>query len=199
MSRAPKLWQIGLLSVAGLASFQAAVQWRSARGESLEVAEATGEPVAGRPGRTAEAALSADMPAVTSAVTSAATSAERDASLGPPERSRVAPDGKGDPFTSRSWLPPPPPPPAPVAAPPAPKPPPPSAPPLPFAFVGMLERGNNQPQAFLAKGEALLVVAAGDTLENNTYRVESLTPQQIVITYLPMNTRQTLLVSGTVP
>ena len=196
MSRAPKLWQIGLLSLAGLASFQAAMQWRSARGESLEVAEATVEPVAGRPRHAAEAGTSADMTAIPSAVASAVTSAERDASLGPPASSRVVPDGNGDPFTARSWLPPPPPPPAPVAAPPAPKPAPPTAPPLPFAFVGMLERGAAQPQAFLAKGEALLVVAAGDTLENNTYRVESLTPQQIVITYLPMNTRQTLLVSG---
>ena len=124
--------------------------------------------------------------------------AEREATVGLPGRSRAIPETKGDPFAILSWLPPV----APVRAlpvPPPPKPAAPVAPPLPFTFVGMLERGTAPPQAFLAKGEALLVVAAGDTLDNNTYRVESLSPQQIVITYLPMTTRQTLNVSGATP
>lgn len=123
---------------------------------------------------------------------------ERDATLAPPNRSRPVPESKGQAFANLSWLPPPPP--VHVAPPPPPpKPAPPMAPPLPFTFVGLMEQGTARPQAFLAKGDVLLVVAAGDTIDNNTYRVETLTPQQIVITYLPMNTRQTLNILGATP
>jgi hypothetical protein len=60
----------------------------------------------------------------------------------------------------------------------------------------MLERGATTPSAFVAKGDALLVISAGDMLENNTYRVESLSANEIVLTYLPMNIRQALSVTG---
>lgn len=60
-----------------------------------------------------------------------------------------------------------------------------------------MEQGAAKPQAFLSKGDVLLVVAAGDLLDNNTYRVDTLTPQKIVITYLPLNTPQTLNILGT--
>lgn len=120
---------------------------------------------------------------------------ERDATLAPPQRSRVVPETKGEAFAKLSWLPPPPP--VVIVPPPLPpKPPPPTAPPLPFTFVGLMEKGTARPQAFLAKGEALLVVAAGDTIDNNTYRIETLSAQKIVITYLPMNTQQTLNILG---
>ncbi len=115
--------------------------------------------------------------------------------LTPPERTRVAPDSKGNAFAVLDWTPPPPPVVV-IARPPPPPPPAPVAPPLPFTFVGMLEKGAGQPQAFLAQGEQLLVVAAGDTLVNNTYRVDSLSAQQILITYLPLNTQQTLTTTG---
>ena len=72
----------------------------------------------------------------------------------------------------------------------------PVTPPLPFTFVGMLERGAAKPQAFLAKGEALMVVSAQDTLDNNTYRVDSLNANEVVMTYLPLNIQQTLSVTG---
>lgn len=52
------------------------------------------------------------------------------------------------------------------------------------------------PEAFLAKGDALLVVSVGDMLDNNTYRVDTLNANEVVMTYLPMNTKQTLNVSG---
>jgi hypothetical protein len=67
---------------------------------------------------------------------------------------------------------------------------------MPFSFVGMLERGAAKPAAFLAKGDALLVVSAGDVLDNNTYRVDILNANEIVMTYLPMNIQQTLRVPG---
>ena len=107
--------------------------------------------------------------------------------------SRAVPSGEGQAFGRLSWLPPPPP-----AAPPPPPPAPvaPTAPPLPFTFVGMVENGMGKPQAFLAKGDTLLVVSAGELLENNTYRVDSFDANQVVITYLPLTTKQTIDVSG---
>lgn len=121
---------------------------------------------------------------------------ERDATLSVTDRARTIPRSKGDPFANLSWLPPPPPPPAPPPPAAPPKPAEPVTPPLPFVFVGMLERGSAKPEAFLAKGDALLVVSAGDMLDNNTYRVDSLNANEVVITYLPMNVQQSLNVSG---
>jgi hypothetical protein len=83
-----------------------------------------------------------------------------------------------------------------VVAPPPPAPPPaPRAPPLPFTFVGLLEKGAPQPSAFLARGEDLIVASAGDVLDR-TYRVESMTATEIVFTYLPLNERQTIALAG---
>jgi hypothetical protein len=115
--------------------------------------------------------------------------------LAQPARATIDPAAAGDPFAATSFAPPPPPPPppAPVVAPPPP--PPPKAPPLPFTFVGMVERGTGKPQAFLAKGDALHIVAAGDVVEEK-YRVETLTPTSVVLTYLPLSERQVLNASG---
>jgi hypothetical protein len=52
------------------------------------------------------------------------------------------------------------------------------------------------PQAFLARGDTLLIVAAGDTLENGTYRVDTLDPTQVVLTYLPLNMPQTIRIEA---
>ena len=61
---------------------------------------------------------------------------------------------------------------------------------MPYTFVGMVEAGAGKPQAFLAKGDALFIFAAGDLLDNQSYRVESLSPSQIVMTYVPLNIQQ---------
>lgn len=101
----------------------------------------------------------------------------------------------GQPFSPTSWLPPPPPPPRPVvvvAAPPAP----PVAPPLPFTFVGLVEKGTSRPQAFLARGDELLVVSLGDVLDSGTYRVDGLSASQIVFIHVPTNTKQIINLSG---
>jgi hypothetical protein len=121
---------------------------------------------------------------------------ERDPTLQAPQRRHEPAEPGGDAFPPMSWLPPPP---KVLVAPPPPAPPPPAptAPPLPFTFVGLQERGPSlsQPKAFLARGDALLVVTAGDTIENN-YSVDSITAQQITLTYLPLKIRQTLAVAG---
>jgi hypothetical protein len=81
-------------------------------------------------------------------------------------------------------------------APPPPSPP--TAPPLPFSFVGLLEQKSGKPTAFLAKGEALVVAGVGDVIDG-TYRVESLSPTGVVVTYLPLSQRQTVGPSGGTP
>jgi hypothetical protein len=114
-----------------------------------------------------------------------------------PERAPLDVQVRADPFAGNAPPPPPAPPPAPPPK-PAPPPPPPAAPPLPFAFVGLLEQTSARPTAFLAQGEALHIVGVGDVIDR-TYRVESVSPNQIVVTYLPLNQRQTLSPAGGQP
>ena len=96
-----------------------------------------------------------------------------------------------DPFQKLSWTAPP----VAVVVPPPPPPAAPRAPPLPFTFIGLLEKGSPKPSAFLARGEDLIVVSAGDDVDR-MYRVESLTTTEIVFTYLPLNERQTIALAG---
>lgn len=123
--------------------------------------------------------------------------APADAAASTPHANRggAIPGDTGQPFVSTSWLAPPPPPPRPVvvaAAPPAP----PVAPPLPFTFVGLVEKGTPKPQAFLARGDELLVVSQGDVLDNGAYRIDALSPTQIVFIHVPTNTKQIISLSG---
>lgn len=105
-------------------------------------------------------------------------------------RPRLAAQAAHDPFTASSWLPPPPPPP-----PPAPPPPPPApvAPPLPFTFVGAEDVGTAKAHVFLNSGDHLLIVTPGEVIEGR-YRLESLTPNSLVFTYLPLQQKQTLII-----
>ena len=96
-----------------------------------------------------------------------------------------------DPFQKLSWTSPP----VAVVAPPPPPPTAPRAPPLPFTFIGLLEKGTPKPSAFLVRGEDLIVVSAGDDVDR-MYRVESLSATEIVFTYLPLNERQTIALAG---
>lgn len=103
-------------------------------------------------------------------------------------------DPDGDPFGPRSFRPAPPK----VKAPAAqaavemaqPPPPPPQAPPLPFTYLGRLSQERDT-TVFLAMGERNLVVKPGDLIDN-TYKVEEVGDSAVVLTYLPMNLRQTL-------
>ena len=92
----------------------------------------------------------------------------------------------GDPFAARSFNPAPP-----VqqsaAAPQAPARP--EAPPLPFRYIGkLIEDGKTL--VFLANGEESLAVQAGQKVGD--YRIDNLGEHELVITYLPLKTRQTL-------
>jgi hypothetical protein len=101
----------------------------------------------------------------------------------------------GDPLGPRSFRPPPPKitpqqaaAQAALAAPPPP--PPPQAPPLPFTYMGRLSEERDT-TVFLALGDRNLVVKPGDTIDN-TYKLEEVGDSAIVLTYLPMNQRQSL-------
>jgi hypothetical protein len=127
------------------------------------------------------------------------SAAELVATLTPPNRDDVSADASGNPFKSSNWAPAPPPSRAVVpvvAAPVAVAPPAPVAPPLPYSFVGKLEAKNSKPRAFLSKGDALVIVSPGDVLDNNTYRVDAFEQTGVVLTYLPLNQRQVIPITG---
>jgi hypothetical protein len=107
--------------------------------------------------------------------------------------------GGTDLFASHSWIlkpPPPPPTPAlPVIAEPSPKPEPPSAPPLPFRYLGQLDARAGA-VVFLLKGEDILMVRTGDSIEN-TYKVEAIAESAVEFIYLPLGTKQSLVIPAT--
>ncbi|MBU1690502.1 MAG: secretion system X translation initiation factor [Gammaproteobacteria bacterium] len=93
-----------------------------------------------------------------------------------------SPETATDIFPGKSWYVPPPP------SKPVP-PPPPTPPPIPFVYLGkMLEDGKLL--VFMSKQERNLVVREGDVIEG-TYRVESILPPVMTLTYLPLNMKQT--------
>lgn len=99
-----------------------------------------------------------------------------------PLKRTISQENATDIFPGKSWyVPPPPPKPAP--------PPPPAPPPIPFVYLGkMLEDGK--PLVFLNKQERNLVVREGDVIEGS-YRVDSILPPVMILTYLPLNMKQT--------
>jgi len=187
MARPTKGVQVLVLGGAGLAAFIAAAHLggRTQDDGTTVVPTVRGERAAAqaeaRPGSTRGVIMPAP--------------AESAASTAHADRGGAIAGDMGQPFVSTSWLPPPPPPPKPVvvvAAPPAA----PVAPPLPFTFVGLVEKGTPKPQAFLARGDELLVVSQGDMLDNGAYRIDAVTPTQIVFTHVPTNTKQIISLSG---
>jgi len=90
-------------------------------------------------------------------------------------------------FGIQSWAsppPPPPPPPEPLT------PPPPMAPPLPFLYLGKkLDAG--QWEVYLAVGD-MTYVAELQSVIDGIYRVDSITPSTMTLTFLPLNKVQTL-------
>lgn len=96
---------------------------------------------------------------------------------------------ENSPFESKTWTPiPPPPPPTPIVVNVAP--PPPTAPPLPFVFLGKLVSADGI-EVFLARGESTFVVNKSTVIEG-TYRVDSIAPPMLSLTYLPLNQVQQL-------
>ncbi|WP_431226174.1 hypothetical protein [Burkholderia contaminans] len=115
----------------------------------------------------------------------AATPREQLAAL----RAPVSVEAAHDPFTASSWLPPPPV----VPPPPETRPAPPTAPPVPFVYLGQQDAKSAKPQVFLGNGDQLLIVSPGDVI-GGQYRVESVSASNVVLTYLPLNQVQTVLI-----
>jgi hypothetical protein len=92
-------------------------------------------------------------------------------------------------FANQSWTPPPPLPPPPVA------PPPPAAPPLPFTYLGKKVEDSIW-EAYLARGDQTFIVREQTVIEG-TYRVDSIKPPTLSLTYLPLNQVQTVTIGGT--
>jgi len=215
MVRAFNAIQVLVLGLAGVGAFYAAAHLSAhAHDAAGAVAPAQAGAAASGTANAATAATSSATATATATTTTtapvaaarAAPSSAPDSGAPPqpavsaawPDRSAMIPRATGEPFATLSWLPPPPPAPraaAVAAAPPAP----PVAPPLPFVFVGMVEQGTPAPQAFLSKGETLLIVTQGETIDNGAYRVEVLSPGQIVLTHLATHTRQAMDVAGGTP
>lgn len=95
-------------------------------------------------------------------------------------------------FQSKSWYKAPPLPPQPAVS---LQPPAPSVPTLPFTYVGRMINGNDV-ILFLSKNDREYTVKKNDVLEG-TYRVDTITENNAVLTYLPMNTTQILAFNST--
>lgn len=67
----------------------------------------------------------------------------------------------------------------------------PTAPPLPYAYMGRYEQGDEPTLYFLVRDDRTYDVHIGDTLDG-TYRVDGVSNGQLMFTYLPLNTSQGL-------
>ena len=65
----------------------------------------------------------------------------------------------------------------------------PTAPPLPFKYLGRMSDGEKL-EIFLEQGQEFIAVEPGQRVGD--YRVDKVTDEQIVFTYLPLKTKQTL-------
>jgi len=107
-----------------------------------------------------------------------------------PEDADGKPSQATDIFKSHAWYvpPPPPSPDQPVAAePPAP-------PPLPFTYLGKMD-DDGHTVFFLAKQQRLYTVRKGEVFDGQ-YRLEDEGKGRIEFIYLPLNTKQTLVIKG---
>ncbi|MET3134885.1 hypothetical protein AAKU55_005188 [Oxalobacteraceae bacterium GrIS 1.11] len=92
-------------------------------------------------------------------------------------------------FLSQNWTPPPPKPP------PPPPPPAPSAPPLPFTYIGKAV-GDGNWEVFLARGDQTYIVRNQSVIDG-AYRVDSIAPPLLKLTYLPLNQVQQINIGVT--
>lgn len=176
MSPTRKRWLLLTLLVGTVLIAERAM---SLAGGEAEAAEPASRTLASRPARSASVADAVSATNVRLDLLEARQRALEDVEA---SRSRDAP--RSAPFGNVSWAPPTPPPP--------PPPPPPKAvaPPFPYTYMGgLLDEGART--AFFNKGERVLVVKAGDTVDG-VYRIEALSDKQMQLTYLPLNQRLAL-------
>jgi hypothetical protein len=71
----------------------------------------------------------------------------------------------------------------------------PVAPPMPYRFAGKVRQGADE-QVLVSKGELVFPVKVGETLDG-AYRVLSIGADRIEVVYLPLNSKDSILVSST--
>lgn len=92
-----------------------------------------------------------------------------------------------NPFAGRSWnVPPPLPPVIPTL-----KAEQPAAPSMPFRYMGRIQEEGGRPVVFFTQGSQAYAVSEGEAIDD-TYRLESVLPTQLVLVYLPLKTKQTI-------
>lgn len=91
-------------------------------------------------------------------------------------------------FGSQNWMPPALPPPKPAP------PPPPMAPPLPFTYIGKKFEGSKW-EVYFTHGDQIHIVHENAIVED-IYRIDSIKPPTMTITYLPLQQVQTLTIGG---
>ena len=99
---------------------------------------------------------------------------------------RISAEAAADLFATKSWYVPPPPPP----------PPKPVAPPFPYTLTGSQRDGETITALFVTLGERNFIVMQGDTL-GGSYRLDEITAERAVFTYLPLQQQQTLQIGNT--
>ncbi|HEV2430411.1 MAG TPA: cohesin domain-containing protein [Burkholderiales bacterium] len=70
----------------------------------------------------------------------------------------------------------------------------PVAPPVPYRFAGKVRKGSEE-EVLISKGDVVVPVKAGDTLDG-VYKVESISAERIDLVYLPLGTRDRIVVSS---
>lgn len=73
----------------------------------------------------------------------------------------------------------------------------PQAPPLPFRFAGVTVVGGER-QVYLSKGRAVFEVKQGAILDG-AYRVDSVEPAQVRLTYLPLQKQELVAIASVLP
>lgn len=92
-------------------------------------------------------------------------------------------------FRRKSWYVPPPP--APLPPPPVPV-----APPLPFTFLGKVQKADGKLTLFLADKDRVYLIHGGEILAH-TYHVDGIEHGKLVITYIPLKKKQYLNIMET--
>jgi hypothetical protein len=170
-----------LMSAAGLAFFGD----KTPSSDLAEPAERHGA-AAASPARNAAASAAADSASASAGAAEPAILAlhARADLIG--EAGEATFDGKDGLFLSQNWMPPPP-----VVKPgPPPPPPAPVAPPLPFAYLGKAASDGSW-EVYLVRANKTYVVRQ-QTLIDGIYRIETIAPPNMTITYLPLNQVQQL-------
>jgi hypothetical protein len=71
----------------------------------------------------------------------------------------------------------------------------PTAPPLPYTFMGQIQKHGEKTVYFLSQGDRVMDVKVGDIVDGS-WHVDSVSDTQLLLTYIPLKTQQSLSISG---